>query len=107
MKHKSFALLILFTCLTVAAWAHGGMTHVIGVVKAISPTSISVETTEHKTIEVMLVKSTVYEHEGKAAAAKDIQVGDRVVIHAMPVKGKLQAHEVRFAAAWKTSVQSK
>ncbi len=107
MKCKSLALFVFFACLTAAAWAHGGMTHVMGVVKAISPTAISVETAGHKTIEVMLVKSTVYEHEGKAAAATDIQVGDRVVIHAMPVKGKLQAHEVRFANAGKTPAQSK
>ena len=107
MKRKSLALFLVFACLTVAAWAHGGMTHVVGVVKAITPAAISVETTDHKTVGVTLVQSTIYEHDGKAAAATDIHIGDRVVIHAMPMKGKLQAHEVRFASAGKTTVQSK
>ena len=60
------------------------MTHVIGVVKSMTPAAITVETQDHKTVEVALVQSTVH-------------VGDRVVNHAMPMNGKLQAHAVRFA----------
>ena len=97
MKRKSLIVFLVFTCLTVAAWAHGGMTHVMGTVKAITPTTMSVQTTDQKIVEVVLSTSTVYEHEGKAAALKGIHVGDRVVVHAMPMNGKLQAHNVRFA----------
>ena len=79
MKCKSLALFVLFNCFTVAAWAHGGMTHVIGVVKAMTPAAITVETQDHKTVEVSLVQSTLYEHGQQAAAATDIHVGDRVV----------------------------
>ena len=51
MKRKSVALLVISAFLTVGAWAHGGMTHVIGVVKGITATAITVETRDHKTVE--------------------------------------------------------
>ena len=58
--------------------------------------SVTVETTDKKSIEVVLIDTTTYEKASKPAARADLKVGDRVVIHAVKVKDVLQARGVRF-----------
>ena len=79
--------------------AHEGMIHVVGIVMAVSDKSVTVETTDKKSVEVVLVGTTTYEKDKKAAARSDLKVGDRVVIHAVKLNDALQAHTVEFSEA--------
>ena len=54
----------------------------------------------------MISSDTKFSKNGVPAAPGDLHVGDRVVIHAIPVKdGKLMAHTVQLGVA-KTSAKS-
>jgi diaminopimelate decarboxylase len=75
------------------------MIHVIGVVTALTDKSVTVETTDKKSVDVVLAGTTTYAKDKKAAALSDLKVGDRVVIHAMKMNGALQAHTVEFSEA--------
>jgi hypothetical protein len=71
----------------------------MGTVTGVTDHSVTVQTTDNKTVEVLLADSTTFVNGSKPAERKDLKVGDRVVIHAVKVKDSLQAHEVRFGAA--------
>jgi hypothetical protein len=90
---------LLLAWMSVLVHAHGGMIHVMGTVTALTDTSVTVETTDKKTVEVGLTDATTYQNGSKPAARKDLKIGDRVVIHAVKVKDALQAHEVHFSEA--------
>jgi len=97
MNRRVLITALLFACLSLFARAHGGMVHVMGTVTALSDISITVETTDKKTIEVALTDATTYENGSKPSTRKDLKIGARVVIHAVKVKDALQAHDVRFS----------
>jgi hypothetical protein len=65
-------------------FAHAGMEHVMGTVIAVTDSSITVETVQHKQVTVLLDPSTKFTHSNTQASLKDLKVGDRVVIHAKP-----------------------
>ena len=88
---------LLLTCTSVLLHAHGGMIHVMGTVTAMTDNSVTVETTDKKTVEVHLTDTTTYLNGSKPGTRKEMKVGDRVVIHAVKVKDALQAHEVHFS----------
>jgi len=75
------------------------MIHVLGTADRITENSVTVETTDKKTIEVQLTNSTTYMNGSNPGSRKGLKVGDRVVIHAVKVKDSLQAHEVHFSTA--------
>jgi len=75
------------------------MIHVMGTVTAMTDTSVTVETTDKKTVEVQLTDATTFLNGSKPGTRKELKVGDRVVIHAVKVKDALQAHEVHFGQA--------
>jgi hypothetical protein len=55
---------------------------------------------------VMITSDTKFSKNGAPAAPGDLHIGDRVVIHAMPMKDrKLMAHTVQIGVA-KASMQS-
>jgi hypothetical protein len=99
MKRRTLIAGLLLACTSVLLHAHGGMIHVMGTVTGITDTSVTVETTDKKTVEVQFVDTTTFLNGSKPANRKDVKVGDRVVIHAVKVKDSLQAHEVRFSQA--------
>lgn len=99
MKRRTLIAALLLTCTAVLLHAHGGMIHVMGTVTAMTDHSVTVETTDKKSVEVELADSTTFMNGTKPADRKDLKVGDRVVIHAVKVKETLQAHEVRFSQA--------
>jgi len=78
------------------AAAHGNYKHVLGVVTAITDTSLTVETQTKETQVVKIVADTSFVKSGAPSSLKELKVGDRVVIHAKPVGSDLVAHEVRF-----------
>jgi hypothetical protein len=97
MTKRSVAL-ALAVCLAVAGplLAHGGFTHVLGTVTAKDATHVEVKTRAGKVVSVKLSDATKYVKEGKAAAASDMQVGQRVAVEAKGHAADLEAAEVRL-----------
>jgi Domain of unknown function (DUF5666) len=98
MKTRSTVSLICLFLLAVPAFAHGGLQHVMGVVKSISADSITVQTAgiASKEVTVVLLSTTKFQKDAADASLKDLRVGDRVVIHAKPDGNKLDAVTVAF-----------
>jgi hypothetical protein len=99
MKRRTLVAGLLLLCTSVLLHAHGGMIHVMGTVTAITDKSVTVETTDKKTVEVLFTDTTTFVNGSKPADRKELKIGDRVVIHAVKVKDSLQAHEVHFSQA--------
>jgi hypothetical protein len=95
--------IVALLCMTVTSsfcFAHGNEQHVMGTVIKVSDESVTVETNTKATVEVMITSDTKFSKNGAPAAPSDLHVGDRVVIHAMPMKdGKLMAHTVQIGVA--------
>jgi len=103
MNRRTLIAALLISTVSLIAYAHGGMIHVMGTVTALTDKTVTVSTTDKKRIEVLLTETTTYENGAKPATRKDLKVGDRVVIHAVKVKDTLQAHDVRFSEVTATS----
>jgi hypothetical protein len=94
----------LFLLIAAGAMAHGGKKHVIGTVEKVGPDTVTVKT-EQGSVDVKLSANTVYLSVGadkvsKPAKLTDLQVGQRVVIHAnTKPDSTLEAEEVRFSTA--------
>ena len=97
MKRRTIIAILLLTCTSALLHAHGGMVHVMGTVTGISATSVTVETTDKKAVEVLLTETTAFLNGSKPSNKDELKVGDRVVIHAVKVKDSLQAHEIKFS----------
>jgi hypothetical protein len=82
-----------------AMFAHEGAEHVTGTVKSIAPGSLTVETTKHETLTIMLSPKTEVMKSKAKGDIKDLKVGDRVVVHAAHGKAGLEAQEVDFGPA--------
>lgn len=80
------------------AYAHNGMVHVMGTVTALTDTSISVRAMNGTVQTVALTGDTKYLRGAAAVAAKDIKVGDHIVIHATGKSDHLIASEVKVGA---------
>jgi hypothetical protein len=102
MKARILVLIVCFALAAVAAMAHGGEEHVLGTVTKVTDKSITVKTTAKEPVTVNVAAATKF-MKGKASAKiTDLNVGDRVVIHATEgADEKLVADTVEFAAAAK------
>ena len=74
--------------------------------------TLSVKETKGKTprerpSRFMRMQKTEYARGKTAAKFSDLKAGDRVVVHAMEMKGAMVAHEVKIAAAKATSKKAK
>ena len=79
-------------------FAHGNEKHVMGTVTKVEDGSIVVKTKEgDKT--VMVMPTTKFVKGTATVTQKDVKVGDRVVIHAMPMGNMLHATEVKIGTA--------
>jgi len=72
---------------------------VTGVVTKVSDTAVTVKTTAGKIVEVGFDAKTTYERAKQAIQKTDIKAGDRIVIHAKEIAGKLVAHTVEIGTA--------
>jgi hypothetical protein len=102
MKGRILILVAFISLVLVAALAlaHGGEQHIIGTVAVLGPNSITVKTTSNKTITVAVAADTKFLKDKAFARLADLNVGDRVVIHANePVEGKFVAVTVEFASS--------
>jgi len=97
MKSVASSICILLF-LSTMVFAHGNEKHVMGTVTKVDDTSIVVKTKEgDKT--VMVMPTTKFMKGTAAITQKDVKVGDRVVIHAMPMGEMLNATEVKIGTA--------
>jgi hypothetical protein len=99
MKRTSLILIQFLICtllLGTLTFAHGGMEHVLGTVTAITDHSLSVKTRDGATKTVEFDSETKFVKNDAAATVKDVQVGNRVVIHAHNHDGSLHAAEVKI-----------
>ena len=89
---------VLAVLITLPAFAHGDKKHVIGTIEKISAESVTVKTTDGKSVEVKLAATTAYvTKDRKPAKFSDVAVGQRVVIHATPKGADLIADEVQYS----------
>lgn len=103
---RKLVVLVSIALFAGLAFAHGDEQHVIGTVTKVSQSSVTVQTTAKENVEVMITSDTKFTKGSASATAKDLQVGDRVVIHAMAMKGgMLMANTVQIGVA-KTPPQS-
>ena len=100
---KIAALCFISVLLTATVYAHAGMQHIKGTVKAIAADSITVETTTQQTQVVTVNSSTKFTKSGKPSSLAELKAGDLVVIHAKLADKKLVAAEVNFGAPPPTS----
>jgi hypothetical protein len=104
---RTVLTLLCMAVISSPGFAHGNEQHVMGTAIKVSLESVTVETTTKATVEVMINSDTKYSKDGAPAAPSDLHVGDRVLIHAMPMKnGKLMAHTVQVGVA-KPSAKSR
>jgi hypothetical protein len=101
---RTISVFALMLALSAIVFAHGNEKHVMGTVTSISDSFITVETTSKKTVTVNVSASTRFQKSGSAAALKDLNVGDKVVIHATGPEDKLVAAEVRFGTMSKDNM---
>jgi starvation-inducible outer membrane lipoprotein len=81
------------------AFAHGDEQHVMGTVSNVTDSAITVTTTNGKSVDVTLTSQSTFIKDGKTITAKDIKLGDRVVIHAKKNGDKLEAASVQIGSA--------
>ena len=81
-----------------AVFAHDGAEHVMGTVTKVSAHGVTVKTTGNKVVEVGLTSKTTFARNDKKVAAKEMKVGDRVMIEAKEVNEKLVADSVKLGA---------
>jgi hypothetical protein len=96
--------LALAACLSLGLLvAHNGMEHITGTVAKISDTSITVNTTAGKMVEVAFDAKTTFTKASQPFAKADVKVGERVVVHAAGEPGKYVAQIVQLGAATKAA----
>jgi hypothetical protein len=97
---KSTALISLFVLLTltIAVHADGVEQNVIGIVTAISPTTITVETIGkvRQSVTVTVLPATGFIKDGVPASLKELTVGDHVVASVAPKDNRLEAVKIVF-----------
>ena len=98
MKIRALILVACISFITTVALAHGDEVHVTGTVASVAKDSITVKTTANALVTVAVVPQTTFTKNKSAAKLTDLNVGDRVVIHAKePTEGKLVADTVQFS----------
>ena len=86
---------------TAVLFAHGGHEHVMGTVKTVDAQAgkLEVSTKDGKVVAVQLNDKTKYLRGAAVVEAKELTVGERVVVDAAKEKGSLVAREIRLPAA--------
>ena len=96
---KRLALMLLAIALSAGtASAHNGMEHVMGTIVAINGNTISVKNMQGVVQTVIVSAQTHYLCGNDPATLLSMHPGDRVVIHAVPKNGQLNAAEVKTSA---------
>ncbi|MGI4757939.1 MAG: DUF5666 domain-containing protein [Janthinobacterium lividum] len=99
---KRLLILLLLLAASSLAYAHNGMEHVMGTVAKVSSSSLDVKTVAGTTRTVLVNEATKWMKGSEAITVHDVKPGDRVVVHAKPVDGKLIAAEVAVGTGVQT-----
>jgi hypothetical protein len=75
----------------------------MGTVTAVDASHVEVKTRAGKVVSVTLTDATKYTKAGAAAAAKDVEVGQRVSVEAKPKGEGLEASEVKLGVMTKAA----
>ncbi len=94
-----FAMFMLST----NVFAHGDQQHVMGTVTEIDANSISIKTVDGVVKVVAILPATRFVRGNSPAAQQELKIGDRVVIHAKPEGGALNATEVKIGISTKAA----
>jgi hypothetical protein len=87
MRTRRVAVAAAFTLLlSVAAVAHEGHPHrFLGTLSAVQASQIEVKTTDGKTVVFTLDQKTVIQQGRAKADVKELKLGERIVVSALPV----------------------
>lgn len=98
MRTKTLALLLSLVMLAGVGHADSKVENVMGTIKTILATSITVETMDKapKLVFVALLPSTKFVKDGVATSLKDLKVPDRVVVSVKPNGNNFEAVSVVF-----------
>jgi len=96
---KLACIAVIIASLAVAVFAHGNLEHILGTVVAVTDHTVSVKTADGSVKIVAFDSETQFLKGVSPAAAKDLAVGIRVVIHAHKNGEKFHAAEIKMAAA--------
>ncbi len=95
---KKLALILVLSWFAgTLALAHGNLTHILGTVVQVTDHSLSVKTADGSIKIVAFDGETQFLKGGSPATAKELVIGNRVVIHAHQNGDKLHAAEVKIA----------
>ena len=96
---KPASIVIATVLFSTLAFAHGNLAHILGTVVEVGDHSVSVKTSDGAIKVVAFDAETHFLKGGSPAAAKDVVVGIRVVIHAHQSGDKFHAAEVKIGVA--------
>ena len=98
MKQKVLTVMAAVVMTGAVAFAHDDAVHHRGVVTQINGQSVTIQTTGKpaKTVTFTVADHTEIDQGTKAAALKDLKVGDRVIVE-IP-KGKTEAESIKIGA---------
>ena len=101
MRRTMMAGLLMIAVFVLGAYAHEGMTHVMGTISAVDGQNITVKTTDGKSVVVMVAKETKYSRDKGTASAADLKPGARVMFEATEDQKmkKLVAKEAKLGVA--------
>lgn len=93
---RSVCVALLILVASIFALAHGKPQKIMGTVKEIATNHIVVTTTKGETRNVEIHGTTKFLKSGNPASAKDITVGERVIVEADAHEGRLIALTIKF-----------
>lgn len=82
--------------------AHNGVEHMKGTVNQLTDKAITLDMPGMKPMTIALTAETTFVKSGKPAAAKDLKVGDRVVVDVVKKGTDMVAKAVKFGTATTT-----
>jgi hypothetical protein len=82
MRKQAATAILALMLGSVLAYAHNGIEHIMGTVKTVNDSSITVDTVKHTSVTVLLDASTKYTKNDAQITRQDVKVGDRVAIDA-------------------------
>jgi hypothetical protein len=92
-------VLIAFMAFSGIALAHNGVEHIKGTVSQLTDKAITIDMPGMKPMTIALTADTTFAKSGEAGSAKDLKVGDRVVVDVVKKGNDMVAKAVKFGAA--------
>ena len=96
---RSLALIVVTAILSfpLVVEAHGSATHVLGTVTKTANDKVTVKTPKGEIVIIYFRNDTIFQQNGVTSADARPKVGNRLIVEAANIGGKLVAVEVKFA----------